>query len=290
MRPVISRRHLLVGAVGGAAALTLPAWADDAVRQRLATLERTHGRTLGLWALETGSGQRLAYRADQRFAFCSAFKVLLAGAILQRNEAEPGLLAQHIDYDAATLVTYSPITQDHFETGMRVADLCAAALQYSDNTAANLLLAQVGGPAGLTAFARRLGDAVFRLDRDEPTLNTALPDDPRDTTTPLAMGMTLERLLVGEALTVPSRRQLQAWLEGNTTGASRIRAGVPSDWRVGDKTGTGDYGVANDVAIVCPPGRAPWIVVVFTRGPDPSSPGDSALIAAAMREVVGAWG
>lgn len=290
MRPVISRRHLLVGAVGGAAALTLPAWADDAVRQRLATLERTHGRTLGLWALETGSGQRLAYRADQRFAFCSAFKVLLAGAILQRNEAEPGLLAQHIDYDAATLVTYSPITQDHLETGMDVADLCAAALQYSDNTAANLLLAQVGGPAGLTAFARRLGDAVFRLDRDEPTLNTALPDDPRDTTTPLAMGMTLERLLVGEALTVPSRRQLQAWLEGNTTGASRIRAGVPSDWRVGDKTGTGDYGVANDVAIIWPPGRAPWIVVVFTRGPDPSSPGDSALIAAAMREVAGVWG
>lgn len=290
MRPVISRRHLLVGAVGGAAALTLPAWADDAVRQRLATLERTHGRTLGLWALETGSGQRLAYRADQRFAFCSAFKVLLAGAILQRNEAESGLLAQHIHYDAATLVTYSPITQDHLETGMRVADLCAAALQYSDNTAANLLLAQVGGPAGLTAFAQRLGDAVFRLDRDEPTLNTALPDDPRDTTTPLAMGMTLERLLVGEALTVPSRHQLQAWLEGNTTGASRIRAGVPSDWRVGDKTGTGDYGVANDVAIVWPPGRAPWIVVVFTRGPDPSSPGDSALIAAAMREVVGVWG
>lgn len=290
MRPVISRRHLLAGAVGGAAALALPAWADDAVRQRLATLERTHRRTLGLWALETGSGQRLAYRADQRFAFCSAFKVLLAGAILQRNEAEPGLLAQHIDYDAATLVTYSPITQDHLETGMDVADLCAAALQYSDNTAANLLLAQVGGPAGLTAFARRLGDAVFRLDRDEPTLNTALPDDPRDTTTPLAMGMTLERLLVGEALTVPSRRQLQAWLEGNTTGASRIRAGVPSDWRVGDKTGTGDYGVANDVAIIWPPGRAPWIVVVFTRGPDPSSPGDSALIAAAMREVVGVWG
>ena len=290
MRPVISRRHLLVGAMGGAAALTLPAWADDAVRQRLETLERTHGRTLGLWALETGSGQRLAYRADQRFAFCSAFKVLLAGAILQRNEAEPGLLAQHIDYDAATLVTYSPITQDHLETGMRVADLCAAALQYSDNTAANLLLAQVGGPAGLTAFARRLGDAVFRLDRDEPTLNTALPDDPRDTTTPLAMGMTLERLLLGQALTVPSRHQLQAWLEGNTTGASRIRAGVPSDWRVGDKTGTGDYGVANDVAIVWPPGRAPWIVVVFTRGADPSSPGDSSLIAAAMREVVGVWG
>ncbi|MDF2490871.1 MAG: bla [Pseudomonas sp.] len=290
MRSVISRRHLLAGAVGGAAALTLPAWADDAVRQRLATLERTHDRTLGLWALDTGSGQRLAYRADQRFAFCSAFKVLLAGAILQRNEAEPGLLAQHLDYDAATLVTYSPITQEHLETGMRVADLCAAALQYSDNTAANLLLAQVGGPAGLTAFARRLGDAVFRLDRDEPTLNTALPDDPRDTTTPLAMGMTLQRLLLGEALTLEGRRQLQTWLEGNTTGATRLRAGVPNDWRVGDKTGTGDYGVANDVAIVWPPGRAPWIVVAFTRGPDPSSPGDSALIAAAMREVVGAWG
>ncbi len=290
MQPIISRRHLLAGAVGGAAALTLPAWADDAVRQRLAQLEQAHDRTLGLWALDTGSGQRLAYRADQRFAFCSAFKVVLVGALLHRSEAEPGLLARHVHYDATTLVTYSPITERHVETGLRVADLCAAALQYSDNTAANLLLAQVGGPAGVTAFARRLGDAVFRLDRDEPTLNTALPDDPRDTTTPLAMGMTLQRLLLGEVLTVENRHRLQTWLEGNTTGASRIRAGVPGDWRVGDKTGTGDYGVANDVAIVWPTGRAPWIVVAFTRGPQPSSPGDSALLAAAMHEVVKAWG
>ncbi|MFR0672896.1 class A beta-lactamase [Enterobacterales bacterium AW_CKDN230030176-1A_HGKHYDSX7] len=290
MRPVISRRLLLAGAVGGAAALTLPVRADDAVHRRLAQLEHDHGRTLGLWALDTGSGQRLAYRADRRFAFCSAFKVVLAGAILHRHQTEPGLLERHVHYDATTLVTYSPITERHLETGLRVADLCAAALQYSDNTAANLLLAQVGGPAGVTAFARRLGDAVFRLDRDEPTLNTALPDDPRDTTTPLAMGMTLQRLLLGEALAVEGRRQLQTWLEGNTTGATRIQAGVPTDWRVGDKTGTGDYGVANDVGIVWPPDRAPWIVAVFTRGPDPSSPGDSALIAAAMREVVQVWG
>lgn len=186
-------------------------------------------------------------------------------------------------------MVYSPITEKHVGAGMTVAELCAATLQYSDNTAGNLLLEQVGGPAGLTAFARQLGDPTFRLDRNEPTLNTALPNDPRDTTTPLAMGVTLQRLLLGDALAPAGREQLQAWLKGNTTGDARIRAGVPKGWIVGDKTGSGDYGVANDVGIVWPQGRAPWILVVFSRGPQQSSPWNHEPIAAATRLVVQAW-
>ncbi|TFF39915.1 class A beta-lactamase [Pseudomonas sp. RIT623] len=289
MPSTIRRRHLLQGALGCSAALALPAWAADTVQHQLQQLEHSAGITLGLWALDTGSGKQLAYRAEQRFAFCSTFKAVLAGAILHRSETDSGLLNRRIAYAAEQLVVYSPITEKHVGAGMTVAELCAATLQYSDNTAGNLLLEQVGGPAGLTAFARQLGDPTFRLDRNEPTLNTALPDDPRDTTTPLAMGVTLQRLLLGDALAPAGREQLQAWLKGNTTGDARIRAGVPKGWIVGDKTGSGDYGVANDVGIVWPKGRAPWILVVFSRGPQQSSPWNHEPIAAATRLVVQAW-
>ena len=245
--------------------------------------------TLGLWALDTGNGKRLSYRGEERFAFCSTFKAVLAGAILHRSQTDAGLLERRITYPASKIVVYSPITEKHVSDGMTVAELCAAAVQYSDNTAANLLLELVGGPAGLTAFARGIGDPAFRLDRNEPELNTALPNDPRDTTTPLAMGVTLQHLLLKDGLRADSQQQLQDWLKGNTTGDTRIRAGVPQGWVVGDKTGSGDYGVANDVGIIWPTGRAPWILVVYTRGPEKSSPWRSEAIAAATRVVVEAW-
>jgi beta-lactamase class A len=287
--PSIRRRHLLQGALGCSAALALPVWASAPLQGQLRQLEQSAGITLGLWALDTATGKQLAYRAEQRFAFCSTFKAVLAGAILHRSQSDKELLERRIAYDAGQLVVYSPITEQHVGVGMTVAELCAATLQYSDNTAGNLLLEQVGGPAGLTAFARQLGDPTFRLDRNEPTLNTALPGDPRDTTTPLAMGVTLQRLLLGDGLAAAGRQQLQDWLKGNTTGDARIRAGVPQGWVVGDKTGSGDYGVANDVGVVWPPGRAPWIVVVFSRGPEQGSPWSHAPIAEATRLVVAAW-
>lgn len=198
-------------------------------------------------------------------------------------------MAQRVGYRQQQLVTYSPVTSKHVATGMTVAQLCAAGLQYSDNTAANLLLNLVGGPVGLTAIARSLGDMAFRLDRIEPELNSALPDDPRDTTTPLAMGTSLQRLLLGNGLPASAQQQLAHWLKGNTTGDTRIRAGLPSGWPVGDKTGSGDFGVANDVAILWPAGRAPWILAVYTRGREKAAPMRNDIIAAVTRSVVDAW-
>ena len=288
MPSVITRRHLLHGALGTTALLALPSWATpDEVRARFAALEKSADITLGLWALDTGTGRTIAYRDDARFAFCSTFKAVLAGAVLHRDAREPGLLAKHIDYTADQLVVYSPVTEKYAGIGMNVADLCAAAVQYSDNTAGNLLLEQIGGPAGLTAFCRSIGDEVFRSDRIEPHLNSALPGDPRDTTTAQAMGRTLQRLLLDDtALPAAGRQQLQDWLKGNTTGAERIQAGLPKGWVMGDKTGSGDYGVANDVAIAWPPGRAPWIIVVFTRGKDQDTRWRSEPIAATTRLIV----
>lgn len=284
------RRALLQGALAGSALLVLPAWATRSINTQFEQLERTHGITLGLYALDTGSGRHLAYRADQRFALCSTFKVMLAGAVLHLSQEKPGLLAQRIRFDAKTLVVYSPITEQHVDAGMTVADLCAAALQHSDNTAANLLLDVLGGPAALTAFARRQGDDVFRLDRNEPSLNSALPDDPRDTSTPRAMATSLQRLALGDGLHGPAQQQLQTWLKGNTTGAKRIRAGVPGNWTVGDKTGSGDYGVANDVAVIWPPNRAPRVLTLYTRAAEAKSPWREAALAEATAIVVQTFG
>ncbi|MEP6907494.1 MAG: class A beta-lactamase, partial [Pseudoxanthomonas sp.] len=162
------------------------------------------------------------------------------------------------------MVPYSPVTETHAgESGMTLAELCHAAITLSDNTAGNLLLDSFGGPAGLTAFMRRLGDGVTRLDRRETELNEAIPGDPRDTTSPRAMATSLRVLLLGNALATASRTQLAAWLVATSTGDTRLRAGLPKNWRVGDKTGTSSNGVTNDVAIVWPPGRAPLLVTAY---------------------------
>jgi beta-lactamase class A len=162
-----------------------------------------------------------------------------------------------------------------------------AAVQVSDNTAANLLMRQVGGPAGVTAFARSLGDDTFRLERWEPDLNSAIPGDPRDTTTPLAMMRTLRKLALGDALTPPARKLLVGWMLSSTTGAEKIRAGVPHDWKVADKTGSGSHGTTNTIAVMWPPAkeRAPIVIAVyFTQSPKLRND----VVAAAARAVVAA--
>jgi beta-lactamase class A len=257
--------------------------------ERFAALERQLEGRLGVFAIDTASELTLGYRADESFAFASSFKAILGGAVLARSQGEPGLLQRRIHYSQAQLVNYSPITQPRLASGMTVEALCAAAIQYSDNTAANQLLALIGGPAGLTRFAREQQDATFRLDRNETRLNTAIPGDPRDTSTPMAMARLLRRLALGDGLGAAQRAQLQAWLKGNTTGDRRIRAGVPPGWPVGDKTGTGDYGSASDLGLVWPPGRAPWVIAVYTaRGERDAAPRE-AVIAEATRLIVGQW-
>jgi len=285
MTLLLKRRTFLLAA---AALPLLPAWAaesSDAV-QRLKQLETTFAGRLGVVALNTGNGEVLSYRGDEAFPLCSTFKAMLAGAILQRSVLTPGLLDERITYRKSDLVSYSPVSEKHVQDGMTVAELCAATVQYSDNSAANLLMKLLDGPEGLTTFARSIGDHHFRLERWETELNSAIPGDLRDTTTPLAMAHSLQRLVVGDALPDSQRQQLQTWLRGNTTGATRIRAGVPANWQVGDKTGTGDYGTTNDVAVLWPPGKAPVVLTLYlTQTTKDASPRNETL-AAATRVVV----
>ncbi len=285
------RRIFLLAAVSVPIATVCTSWvtkgdATFSVRAQLAKLERTLEGRLGVFALNTANGVQLSYHANEHFPMCSTFKVLLASAILKRSTQIDGLMQQRIKYQQSDLVTYSPITEQHVEDGMTVAALCAAAMQYSDNTASNLLMKILGGPGAVTAFARSIGDRQFRLDRWETALNSAIPGDRRDTSTPNAMGHSLQRLVLGDALEPPLQVQLQAWLRGNTTGAARIRSGVPADWQVGDKTGTGDYGTANDVAVLWSPQRAPVVVAIYTTQGEKDAKARNDIVASAARIVV----
>ncbi|MDN7560489.1 PEN-B family class A beta-lactamase [Burkholderia orbicola] len=246
-----------------AAAAAADAIAPAAAATTLADLERDAGGRLGVCAIDTASGRVIEHRAGERFPFCSTFKAILSAAVLAQSVERPGLLQQRVTYTKADLVNYSPVSEKHVGAGMTVAALCEAAIQYSDNSAANLLMKLIGGPSAVTAYARSIGDDAFRLDRWETELNTALPGDPRDTTTPAAMAASLRVLTLGDALPAAQRAQLVAWLRGNKVGDKRIRAGVPAGWVVGDKTGTGDYGTTNDAGVIWPTSRAPIVLAVY---------------------------
>lgn len=270
-------------------AVTLPARAaNNTADSAFAAIERDLQGRLGVAVIDTATGKVLGNRLDERFPMCSTFKAILAAQALARDAREPGFTAKRLRYAQADLVSHSPVTGKHVDAGMTVAELCAATVQYSDNTAANVLMKELGGPAALTAFARGIGDTAFRLDRWETELNSAIPGDARDTTTPLAMARTLHKLVVGDALPAPQRRQLKDWLVGNTTGDKRIRAAAPGGWQIGDKTGTGAYGVTNDIGIVFPPGRAPLVVVVFTHTPVKDGKARDDVVAAAARAALAA--
>nr|WP_308418166.1 class A beta-lactamase [Chitinimonas sp. BJB300] len=255
-------------------------------KARLQKLESDFGGRLGVFAVDAANGAVLSYRADERFPFCSTFKVLAASAILNKSGDVAGLMQQRINYSQSDLVNYSPITEKHVADGMTIAELCAAAIQYSDNTAANLLIKTLGGPDAITAFARSIGDTKFRLDRWETALNTAIPGDPRDTSTPEAMGRSLQRLVLGDALAREQCEQLRDWLYGNTTGAARIKASIPADWKIGDKTGTGSYGTANDIAFVWPPQRKPVVIAIYTTQDKEDAQARNDVIASAARILV----
>lgn len=272
------------------------AWAGPdgmkALSGQLAALEREAGGRLGLAVRDPATGRRFAYRGGERFPLCSTFKLVLAAAVLRKSQDDPGLLEQLAAYGPGALLAWAPVTRRNLEQGrpMTVADLCAAAIQVSDNTAANLLLGKLGGPKALMAYARSLGDQAFRLDRVEPGLNSALPGDPRDTTTPEAMARTVEKLVLGDALAAPQRRQLADWLKGNTTGGESIRAGAPAGWMVGDKTGSGGYGTTNDVAVLWPPQGGPLVLAVYFTQAQKDAPARKDVLAAATRLVLAGLG
>lgn len=281
----IARRAVFVGSL-----LAFPAFANDAATA-FAELERRHGGRLGVAALDMGSDRQSSYRSDERFPLCSTFKFLAAAFVLARVDRGDERLDRRVVFSDRDLVTYSPVTKDHVgPAGMSMAEICDAAVTLSDNTAGNLMLGSFGGPSALTHYARTLGDGVTRLDRIETALNEAAPGDPRDTTSPAAMLGAMQRLLVGDALSAGSRERLTGWLLASKTGAKRLRAGLPADWRVGDKTGTGGNGSANDIAIVLPPGRAPILVAVYFTGSTISDEARSTVIADAGRIVAAGLG
>ena len=264
------------------------AQAGDA--RSLAALERLSGGRLGVMALDTGSGRTLTHRAGERFLLCSTFKLLLAAQVLKGVDEGRETLDRVLTYGRADLLDYAPVTTRRLaEGGMTMAALCEAAVTESDNTAANLLLARMGGPASLTRCLRALGDPVTRLDRFEPALNRPVPGHPYDTTTPAAMVATLRTLLLGDVLSASSRDQLLRWLLATNTGSARLRAGLPAGWRLAHKTGTGVNGATNDIGLLYPPGRAPILVAVYYTGAKASQPRRDAVLAEVAR-LVGAQG
>ena len=258
----------------------------NTTEERIAALEKRIGGRLGVAALDTGSGKRFEHRADERFLMCSTFKFLAAAAVLKRIDEKKDDLNRFVRYGQKDILQYAPVTKRHLaEGGMKLGDLCAAAIEQSDNTAGNLLLQSIGGPAGLTAFARTLGDKMTRLDRMEPDLNIGAPGDERDTTTPAAMQHDMMLLLAGKVLSSASRAQLDEWLSKNETGTGMIRAGVPKDWNVGDKTGRGANGATNDIAILRPPGKQPIFLAIYSAGSSASAEERNAMIAEIARLV-----
>lgn len=303
LRGRASRRALLTAAAGAAVLLTAgaaaPAAGADAGAPRrssrraaalgqLRALERRHGARLGAVARNTVTGATVLYRADERFPMCSTFKTLAAAAVLRDLDRHGEVLAKRIHYTAADLVPNSKKCEDNLATGMTVAELCDATIRFSDNTAANLLMRELGGPTAVTRFCRSLGDATTRLDRWEPELNTCEPWRVEDTTTPAAIAGTYERLVLGDALNRGDRERLTGWLLGNTTSTHRFRAGLPEDWRLADKTGGGSYGTNNDVGVAWTPDGTPVVLAVLTTKPRQDAPADDELVARAATVLAAA--
>ncbi|MFH8757242.1 class A beta-lactamase [Streptomyces atroolivaceus] len=302
-RTTVSRRTALA-TLAGIAASTLPGCAEPAssgppppgpppsasapsrttpaeprTERAFAELERKYDARLGVYALDTGSGRTVTNRPDERFAYASTCKALLAGAVLDRNSLRE--LDRLVRYGRDDLVSHSPVTERHVATGMSLRELCDATVRYSDNAAANLLFRELGGPRGLQDALRGLGDDVTRCDRYEVALSDAVPGDLRDTSTPRALADDLRAYVLGTTLPADKRAVLTDWLKRNTTGDHTIRAGTPDGWQVGDKTGTGGYGTRNDIAIVWPQGRAPIALAVLSRRDTKGAERDDALLARA---------
>ena len=288
---MIDRRFFLAGATLLATGCSAPPTASEQSRTSLELLRAELGQRarLGVAALDTGSGRTLGFDANSRYAMCSTFKLPLAAAILARADAGRLQLNDDIGFERADLLDHAPVVRRNLARGkLSVERLCAAIVEVSDNSAANLLLRRIGGPAALTAFVRQNGDRVTRLDRYEEELNSNLPGDPRDTTTPAAMLGLMRTLLLGNVLRPASRTKLIGWMEGATTGLRRLRAGLPPGWRAGDKTGNGANGAANDIAIAWPPERPPILIASYSAAPR-STIARHAAHAAVGRVVAGAF-
>ncbi len=282
---ILNRRTLLAAASGLA---VWPALAQEALPS-LSAYERETGGRVGLYAENVVTGAKIAWRAEERFVMCSTFKASLASFVLARIDQGKDHLESMIVYGPEDLLEYAPVAKQNItnsaKASMSVADMCAATVELSDNTCANLLLARIGGPSALTAFWRSTGDTVTRLDHNEPELNRSPPGDPNDTTTPVAMVGNLRRFLLGEVLSLDSRQRLTGWMLNCKTGDNRLRAGLPKDWKVADKTGNSGRDAAGDIAVVWSKPDRQVLISAYVQGGSPSEPQFTALFSEIGRMV-----
>ncbi|MED1268442.1 class A beta-lactamase BlaIII [Bacillus mycoides] len=257
---------------------------ENTGNQSFAKLEKEYDAKLGIYALDTGTNQTVAYHSDDRFAFASTSKSLAVGALLRKNSLEA--LDQRITYTHEDLSNYNPITEKHVDTGMTLKELADASVRYSDSTAHNLILKQLGGPSEFEKILREMGDTVTTSERFEPELNEVHPGETHDTSTPEAIAKALQSFTLGTALPIEKRELLVDWMKRNTTGDKLIRAGVPKGWEVADKTGAGSYGTRNDIAIIWPPNKKPIVLAILSNHDKEDAKYDDKLIADATKVVL----
>lgn len=260
---------------------------ETASDQEFSKLEAKFDAKLGVYALDTATNQTITYRPDERFAYASTSKALAVGVLLQQKSIED--LNEKVTYSREELVTYSPITEKHVDTGMTLKELSDASLRYSDNTAANLIFKQIGGPAGFKNELREIGDDVTNPERIEPELNDVKPGETHDTSTPKALATSLQTLALEDVLPPEESELLIDWMKRNTTGDALIRAGVPKDWEVADKTGAAYYGTRNDIAIIWPPKADPIILAILSSRDEKDADYDDELISEATKVVMSAF-
>ncbi|MFE0367795.1 class A beta-lactamase [Streptomyces tendae] len=298
----MTRRSLLLNGAGagvavlGSSAMARPGTANprDESSRSLAALERSHQARLGVFAWNTVSGRIIRHREKELFPSCSVSKTPAVAAVLRDLDQEGEYLRKLIRYGAADVDRsgYAPVTglPENLANGMKVSDLCAAAITHSDNTAMNLMLEELGGPTAVTRFCRSLGDTVTRLDRWEPELNSAEPGRMTDTTSPTAIGKTYARLVLTGTLGAADRDRLKGWLLANTTGDNRLKAGLPANWTVAEKTGTGEYGTTNDVGVAWNTRGEPVVLAVLSTKTHAEAPADESLLAEAAHVIAEAVG
>ncbi|PEP57893.1 class A beta-lactamase [Bacillus pseudomycoides] len=259
---------------------------ENTVNHSFARLEKEFDAKLGIYALDTGTNQIITYRSDERFAYASTHKALAVGILLQKKSIED--LDERIVYTSEDLVNYNPITEKYVDTGMTLKELADASIRYSDNTAQNLILKQLGGPSEFKKSLRAIGDTVTNPERFEPELNEVHPGDTHDTSTPKALATSLQAFALGDVLSTEKRDLLIDWMKRNTTGGNLIRAGVPGEWEVADKTGSGSYGTRNDIAIIWPPNKKPIVLAILSNHDKEDAKYDDKLIAEATKIVLDA--
>lgn len=256
---------------------------SDTYTSAFSQLEGKYGVKIGVYAFDTETNKEVIYRADDKFPYCSTFKVLAAGAVLKQDSLEQ--LKQVVKYTQKDILSYAPITKDNVDKGMTIEEICNAAIRFSDNTAGNLLFDHIGGPNGFKAALNQLGDNVTQPTRIEPDLNEAIPGDIRDTSTPRQLATDLQAYTTGDVLTADKKKILIDWMTGNATGNKLIRAGAPEGWVVADKSGAGSYGTRNDIAIVMPPNRKPITIAILSTYDIKEAKYDDNLIAQASKIV-----